>query len=131
MNTTTATIADVENALTNLKAAVRENPSLQGLMAKKLAAAVDNLTQKSTVSGVFKRLQGNALDDFLRKQRKGDVGYTDENETNIIKDYVKNKFKSYMDDTKTSKEATDLFDKIYPPATTGTSNAILAEQVAE
>jgi hypothetical protein len=82
----------------------------------KVDKAIEALTPKTTVSGVFKRLQGNALGDFLILKDAGKPGYTEDNRTVRVADYVKSKFKSYMDDPKTSKEATELFNKTYPPA---------------
>lgn len=54
MKITTATITDVENALLAFQEAAEQDTKLEGLYAKKLAAAVEALTLKD---GVTKDLQ--------------------------------------------------------------------------
>lgn len=80
----------------------------------KVDKAIEALTPKSTITATFKRLQGNALSDFLVKQRGGVLGFTTDNEAAKIRDYVKGKFQVYMDDAKTSEEAINLFNAAYP-----------------
>lgn len=114
MKISTATVADVEKALGDFKAAVAEDTSLEGLYAKKLAVAVDALAPKSTLSGVFKRLQGNALRDFALNKEQGTVGYSDATKAQKIREYVLARFRSYMEDPKTTPEASKLFYAAYP-----------------
>jgi hypothetical protein len=80
---------------------------------KKVAKAIEALTPKDTVTSVFKRLQGNARKDFLDNLDAGKPGFTVENRDAKIKQYVHDKFKSYMDDLKTSAKATELFNATY------------------
>lgn len=80
----------------------------------KVDNAVFALTPKSTVSATLKRLQGNANKDYLDKKDKGLAGYSDVTRAEKIKEYVHDKFKSYMVDAKTSAEATKLFNAAYP-----------------
>jgi hypothetical protein len=54
MKQVTATIADVKRELAALEAAIAKDPTLEGLVGKKLATAVDALTPKD---GVTKDLQ--------------------------------------------------------------------------
>jgi len=79
----------------------------------KVSKAIEALTPKSTVSAVLKRLQGNALRDFLEKKDTGHSGYNDLARPEKIKAYVHDKFKTYMEDPKTSKEAIKLFNDAY------------------
>jgi hypothetical protein len=81
----------------------------------KVDKAIEALTPKSTITATFKRLQGNALSDFLVKQRGGVLGFTAENEAAKIREYVKRTFQVHMDDAKTSEEAIKLFNVAYPP----------------
>lgn len=81
---------------------------------KKVNKAIEALTPKSTVTATFKRLQGNAKKDFLDKKDADLGGYTEENRARKIKEYVYDKFKSYMEAAKTSVEATKLFNAAYP-----------------
>ena len=117
MKSNTATVADVEKALEGFKAAVAEDSSLEGLYAKKLAVAVDALAPKSTLSGVFKRFQGNALKDFAVKKEQGTAGYSNETKEQKIREYVLARFRLYMDDPKTTQEASKLFYAAYPSET--------------
>jgi hypothetical protein len=82
----------------------------------KVNNAIDALTPKSTVTATFKRLQNNAVSDFLVKKDAGNVGYTEETRAAKIQEYMKDKFKRHMDDPKTSAEATKLFNTSYPGA---------------
>jgi len=82
----------------------------------KVDKAVEALTPKSTVSAVLKRLQGNALRDFLEKKDSGLAGYDDENRADKMKAYVYDKFRSYLETPKTADEATKLFNAAYPSA---------------
>lgn len=97
----------------------------------KVDNAVFALTPKSTVSATLKRLQGNANKDYLDKKDKGLAGYTDENRADKIKEYVHDKFKSYMVDAKTKVEAKKLFDAAYPAVTTTPTDMIPADGVAD
>lgn len=78
MKMNTATVADVEKALADLKVEIEADPTVEGLFAKKLAVAVEALTPKSAVTGVFKRLQRNALRDFAANKEQKISGYTDD-----------------------------------------------------
>lgn len=131
MSVNTATITDVENALDALKTIIAEDPGIEGLQGKKLAAAVDALTIKTTVSSVFKRLQGNALRDFAVGKEEGKPGYGDDTKEQKIKEYVFIRFSSYMEDPKTSKEATRLFNAAYPPPSEPDINNQASEDVQE
>lgn len=82
----------------------------------KVDKAVEALTPKSTVTATFKRLQGNALSDYSVNKENGVDGYHDGTKALKIKEYVHDRFKSYMEATKTSVEATKLFHAAYPPA---------------
>lgn len=82
----------------------------------KVNKAIDALTPKSTASSVLKRLQGNAKRDFLDKKDAGVAGYAEENRVSKIKEYIFNRFKSYMESPRTSAEATTLFNAAYPTA---------------
>lgn len=82
----------------------------------KVDNAIEALTPKSTVTATFKRLQGLALSDFLVNKDKKTVGYTDEARDEKIKSYVLAKFQKHMDDPKTSAEAKQLFNAVYPAA---------------
>jgi hypothetical protein len=81
----------------------------------KVNKAIDALTPKTTVTAVFKRLQGNALGDYAVNKEKGIDGYTDATKADKIKKYVQDRFQTYMDDPRTSKEATELFKAAYLP----------------
>lgn len=116
MKNKTAKIEDVRKALELLEHMIAEDPSLEGLLGKKLASAVDELTPKSTVSSVFKRLQGNALRDFALSKENGKVGYADDTKNQKVQEYVHSRFKSYMEDPKTSREAIALYNATYPSA---------------
>jgi len=83
---------------------------------KKVDNAVDALTPKDTITSVFKRLQGNALKDFLVKKDEGKAGYVDEAKAEKVQAYVLAKFKGYMEDPKTSAKATEMFNAAYPSA---------------
>jgi hypothetical protein len=83
----------------------------------KVDKAIDALTPKTSVTATLKRLQGNALRDFLQKKDAKVVGYTEQTRADKIKEYVFDRFKVYMEDSKTSEEATKLFYAAYPPAT--------------
>lgn len=128
--TKTTYIADVQTALDSLKVAATVNPKLEAEFDKKLATVVDLLTPKSTVSAVFKRLQGNALRDVLEKMFKKSTGYTDLTMEVKIKEYVKDKFKSYMDNPTTSKEALDLFNAAYSDVAVPPADGVADEEVA-
>jgi hypothetical protein len=80
----------------------------------KVDKAIVALTPKSTVSGTFKRLQGNALEDYLVKKDAGFDGYSDSTRAEKIKKYVADRFQTYLDDPKTSDEAKKLFNATYP-----------------
>lgn len=82
----------------------------------KVNKAIEALTPKSTVSATLKRLQGNALKEFLAKKDAGAAGYTELSRADKIKEYVSDRFKAYMEDHKTSEEAVKLFNAAYPPA---------------
>jgi len=114
MKINTATIEDVEKALEALKAEIKADAAVAGLLAKKLAVAVEALTPKSTVSGVFKRLKRNALRDFAVGKEEGTPGYNDEAKEQKIREYVAGRFRSYLEDPKTSAEANRLFNAAYP-----------------
>lgn len=79
----------------------------------KVNKAIDALTPKSTVSGTLKRLQRNALSEFLVKKDKETVGYTEETKSDKIREYVHERFRSYMEAPKTSEEATRLYNAAY------------------
>ena len=81
----------------------------------KVDKAIEALTPKSTLTATFKRLQGNALSDYSVNKEKGVIGYNDETKATKIKSYIQGKFQSYLDDSKTSEEATKLFNAAYPP----------------
>jgi hypothetical protein len=106
-------IADVQACIDALKAEALIDPHVEAEFGKKLSAAVELLTRKSTVTATFKRLQGNAKKDFLDKMDSGAVGYTADTRALKIKEYVYDKFKSYMLATKTTVEATNLFNAAY------------------
>lgn len=97
----------------------------------KVDKAVEALTPKSTVTATFKRLQGNAKSDFLVKKDAKQTGYTDLNRDIKIKEYVYDKFKSYMDDSKTSAEATKLFNAVYPVVIAPPADSVPAEGIAD
>ncbi|GFO61935.1 hypothetical protein GMST_42600 [Geomonas silvestris] len=80
----------------------------------KVRKAVEALTPKSTVTATFKRLQGNALGDYALKKENGVAGYNNETKAQKVKEYVHDRFKSYMVDPRTSVEATKLFNAAYP-----------------
>ena len=84
--------------------------------SEKVSKAVEALTPKDSLNRTFNQIQGYALKDFLLKQRQGQVGYTDENEATKIREYVSLKFKTYMEDAKTSTKALGLFNTAYPAA---------------
>lgn len=81
----------------------------------KVDRAIEALTPKSTISATLKRLQGNARRDFLDKRDSGVVGYTEETRADKMRKYVHDRFKSYMEDPKTSDEANRLFNDAFPP----------------
>ncbi|QXE92430.1 hypothetical protein KP001_07870 [Geomonas subterranea] len=81
---------------------------------KKIKKAVEILTPKSTLTATFKRLQGNALSDYSVNKEKGILGYNDGTKVEKMREYVHDRFKSYMTDPKTSDEATKLFKEAYP-----------------
>ena len=81
----------------------------------KVDKAVEALTPKSTLTATFKRLQGNALSDYSVNKENGVTGYNDGTKADKIKEYVYDRFKSYMIATATSDEATKLFNAAYPP----------------
>lgn len=87
----------------------------------KVNKAIDALTPKSTVTATFKRLQGNARKDFLDNQDSGKIGYTEDNRAAKIRDYVSNRFQTYIDDPKTANEAKDLFNATFPVEDVGDS----------
>lgn len=95
----------------------------------KVDKAIVALTPKSTVTATFKRLQGNALSDFLVKKDEMAAGYTDETKADKIKEYVHDRFKSYMEAFNTSAEATKLFNAAYPLKTK--ENAPAGDSAAE
>lgn len=128
--TRTTYIADVQDALDSLRAAATVNPKLEAEFDKKLTAVVELLTPKSTVSAVFKRLQGNALRDVLEKMFKKSAGYTDLTREVKIKEYVKDRFKSYMENPTTSKEALDLFNAAYSDATVPPTDGVADNEEA-
>jgi hypothetical protein len=97
----------------------------------KVDKAVDALTPKSTITATFKRLQGNGNSDFLVKKDEGQLGYTEQTRADKIKEYVHDRFKSYMEDPKTSEEATKLFNAEYPPVAATSSDAVPADGVAD
>ena len=97
----------------------------------KVEKAVEALTPKSTVTATFKRLQGNAKSDFLVRKDAGQTDYTDLNRDSKIKEYVYDKFKSYMVDTKTRDEATKLFDAAYTDVASQTADSVPAEGIAD
>lgn len=88
----------------------------------KVDKAIDALTPKSNMSGTLKRIQGNALSDFLVKKDENVVGYSDQTRADKVKAYVNDKFKVHMEAPKTSVEATQLFNAAYPTATAVTDN---------
>ena len=126
--TKTTYIADVQAALDSLKAAATVNPKLEAEFDKKLTAVVELLTPKSTVSAVFKRLQGNALRDVLEKMFKKSPGFTDLTREVKIKEYVKDRFNSYMENPTTSKEALDLFNTAYPAVAVPPTDGVADEE---
>jgi hypothetical protein len=81
----------------------------------KVNKAIAALTPKSTLTAVLKRLKGNARRDFLEKKDENISGYTDLTRDVKIREYVYDKFKSHLEDPKTSAEATKLFNAAYPP----------------
>jgi hypothetical protein len=80
----------------------------------KVNKAIEALTPKDNLSATLKRLQGNANKDFLDKKDKGIIGYEDQNRADKIKEYVQDRFRSYMEDPKTSEKAIKLFNATYP-----------------
>lgn len=82
---------------------------------KKVKGACEILTPKDTLTATLKRLQGNANKDFLDKKDKDVTGYTDQTRKEKTKQYVQDKFQSYLDDPKTTEKATKLFAAAYPP----------------
>lgn len=94
----------------------------------KVNKAIEALTPKSTVSATFKRLHGNALSAFLVKKEEGVTGYTSETKAAKIKEYVHEKFKSYMDDPKTSEEATKLYNAAYPAVVAPPTDGVADEE---
>lgn len=95
----------------------------------KVNKAIEALTPKSTVSATFKRLHGNALRDFLEKKDAGRVDYTDQTRADQIKKYVTDKFQSYIDDPKTSEEATKLFNAAYPVVVVPPADGVADEEL--
>jgi len=81
---------------------------------KKVKGACEVLTPKDTLTATLKRLQGNANKDFLDKKDKEIPGYTDQTRKEKTKQYVQEKFQSYLDDPKTSEKAAKLFTAAYP-----------------
>ena len=93
--------------------------------------AIEALTPKSTATAVLKRLQGNALRDFLEKKDAGVVGFTEEARAEKIKGYVQERFKAHMEAPKTSVEATKLFNAAYPSVAASLVDSGLAESHAD
>lgn len=96
----------------------------------KVDKAIEALTPKSNVTATFKRLQGNALSDYSVNKENGIPGYNDGTKASKIKEYVYDRFKSYMVDPKTAVEATKLFIAAYsvavgPSAGTGETSSSL------
>jgi len=81
----------------------------------KVSKAIESFIPKGTLSATFKRLQKNAKRDYLDNLDDETPGYTVHNREEKIKTYIYDRFKSYMDDSKTSKKARRLFDAVYPP----------------
>ncbi|TGU71174.1 hypothetical protein E4633_12565 [Geomonas terrae] len=83
-----ATIADVKRELANLDAAVAKDPSLEGLMGKKLWVVVDNLTIKDGVTKDLKQAYTNGEKWHAVNAKKKLYGCTDDNEQEKIKEYI-------------------------------------------
>jgi hypothetical protein len=90
---------------------------------KKVEKAIEALTPKDTVTSVFKRLQGIARKDFLDKQDQELPGYTSATRDEKIKQYVHDKFKTYMENPKTAIKATELFNSVYGDQATESQQA--------
>lgn len=97
----------------------------------KVDKAIEALTPKTTISATFKRLQGNARRDYLDKNDAGLAGYTELTRAAKIKEYVYEAFKSYMDDSKTSAEATKLFNAVYPVVIAPQADLVPADGIAD
>lgn len=89
MKITTATITDVENALLAFKAAAEQDTKLEGLSAKKLAAAVDALTPKD---GVAKDLN----QAYTHAEKKWATNVLDEEKDGCTRDNKIEKIKQYV-----------------------------------
>lgn len=88
MKKLTATIEDVQSALTAFIAATTEDPSLEGLSGKKLAAVVDALTPKDSVTKDLKYAFTNAEKKWAMNFADDLDGCTKANRAEKIKQYV-------------------------------------------
>jgi hypothetical protein len=89
MKITTATIADVENALLAFQAAAEQDTKLEGLSAKKLAAAVEALTPKDGLTKDLQQAYTNGEKWWSVRYGKDEAeGCTKENKLVKIKDYI-------------------------------------------
>lgn len=121
MKITTATIADVENALLAFKEAAEQDEKLEGLSAKKLAAAVIALTPKDGVAKDLQQAFTNGEKWWAVNALNDKEGCTQANKLVKIKDYIL-KTDAYdrhfgNAETKTKVERW-LVDKFPVPATT-------------
>ena len=134
LHTTNATIADVENALVILKAAVKADASVEAKAGKKLAAAIEFILPKSNVTKDLNQAYNHGESWWAKNVLNGQLeGCTTANKLDKIKQYVCQS-SSYIRHTSDSgnKENVQrwLADK-FPVAEVLNSTSVLVEGIAD
>ncbi len=118
MKMNTATVADVEKALEEFKAAAGKDSALEGLYGKKLAIAADALTPKDGVIKDLNQAYTNAEKKWAKNVLNDEAdGCKKDNKLEKIKHYVmkSDAYSRLISDEKTKAKVENWFEKNLPP----------------